>query len=111
MECSDDLIEARYRDETTGRFDGVHMYGFFGKRAFSRNLIRIMNTDTTNYYQTKSDNYRASQKDDTLFSGCTKETKLNKSNSCNQTTPQPRYHSSVKDNNRYHILSSISENQ
>ena len=52
MECSDDLIEARYRDETTGRFDGVHMYGFFGKRAFSRNLIRIMNTDTKNYYQT-----------------------------------------------------------
>ena len=100
MECSDDLVEARYRDERTGRFDGIHMFGMFGKRAFSRNLIRIINNNTTNY-QNKTG----------YCSGFNPITHGgNKTNNCDQTTTQPRYHSSVQDSNRYHILSSISEN-
>ena len=105
MECSDDLVEARYRDEINGRFDGVHMYGVFGKRAFTRNLIRVINTDTTNY-QTKSGYYRVSPKDDTQFSEREIGAKQNQTYSSGL-----KYHSSVTDNNRYHILSSISENQ
>ena len=40
--CNDDKFQARYCDDVTGRFDGVHFYGSFGKRAFTRSVTKIV---------------------------------------------------------------------
>ena len=40
--CVGDQFEARYRDEKTNKYDGVHMYGTFGMRAYTRSLTRIL---------------------------------------------------------------------
>ena len=42
LECVGDQLEARYRDENTKKYDGVHMYGFFGMRAYTRSLTQII---------------------------------------------------------------------
>ena len=44
LDCSDDLVVARYTHDKTKKFDGVHMFGFFGKRAYTRSLLRILNS-------------------------------------------------------------------
>ena len=40
--CGDNEIAARYRDDWTGRFDGVHMYGRQGKDAYTDSVCQIM---------------------------------------------------------------------
>ena len=42
LECVGDKFDARYRDEKTNRYDGVHMYGTFGIRAYTRSWTRIL---------------------------------------------------------------------
>ena len=42
LDCPDDLLDVRYRDEQSGRYDGVHMYGRFGMRAYTRSLLQII---------------------------------------------------------------------
>ena len=44
LECVGDQFDARYRDENANRYDCVHMYGTFGKRAFTRSLTRILHS-------------------------------------------------------------------
>ena len=39
---TDDCIDARYRDDLSGRYDGVHLYGNFGKEEFTNNFIQIL---------------------------------------------------------------------
>ena len=90
LDCSGDLVKTRYTDEKTQRFDGVHMYGVFGKRAFSRSLTRIIRNLVTSQ---KPQEESARQ-----------PTEMNHDS-------QPRYHPSVKDNNRFSVFSSSSENQ
>ena len=43
LDCSEDKIKTRYTDEKSKRFDGVHMYGFFCRRAYTRSLQDIVN--------------------------------------------------------------------
>ena len=39
---NDDTRKARYTDEKTKRYDGVHLYGSFGKRAYTRSVANIL---------------------------------------------------------------------
>jgi hypothetical protein len=41
LDCSDDLIDARYKDDRTGRYDGIHMYGAGAKQAYTHSLLQI----------------------------------------------------------------------
>ena len=43
LDCSDDdVITARYTNGKSERSDGVHMNNNFGRRAFTRSLLRII---------------------------------------------------------------------
>ena len=42
--CEGDQIAARYRDDRTGRYDGVHMYNSLGKNVYTRSLLDILKT-------------------------------------------------------------------
>ena len=89
LDCSDDLMRTRYTDDKTKKFDGVHMYGYFGRRAFTRSLTRI------------------------LCSTITEPTNVSNQSAEEPQThgqQQPGHHPSVKDSNRFHVLTSISEN-
>ena len=83
-------MKTRYTDNKTQRFDGVHLYGMFGKRAFLKSLVRIIkNLVTSQKPQKKS---------------ARQPTEMN-------LDSQPGYHHSVKDNNRFSVFSSSSGNQ
>ena len=47
LSCPDDVLTARYRDENSGRYDGVHMYGRQGMKAFSSSVILILKSFLT----------------------------------------------------------------
>ena len=42
LECSGGVHEARYRDIKTGKYDGVHLYGPSGRKAFSVSVLNIL---------------------------------------------------------------------
>ena len=42
LECSVSTRNMRYRDERTGRYDGVHMYGYAGKTAYTESVLNIL---------------------------------------------------------------------
>ena len=89
LDCSGDLMKTRYTSDKTQRFDGVHLYGMFGKRAFSRSLVRIIKNLVTSQKPQKE--------------SARQPTEIN-------LDSQPRYHHSVKDNNRFSVFSSNSGN-
>ena len=43
LQCDDKTRLARYTDQNSKRYDGVHMYGQKGKQAYTRNLVNILN--------------------------------------------------------------------
>ena len=42
LECGGDQLEGRYRDDWSGRYDGVHFYGRKGRNAYSSSLCQIV---------------------------------------------------------------------
>ena len=42
LDCSGDMINARYRDSQSGRYDGVHMYSREGMQAYTRSVSKII---------------------------------------------------------------------
>ena len=42
LDCTNDQRDIRYRDERSNRYDGVHMYSSYGKRAFTRSVTKIL---------------------------------------------------------------------
>ena len=42
LECSADVKMKRYRDEHSGRYDGVHLYGSAGKTAYTASVLNIL---------------------------------------------------------------------
>jgi hypothetical protein len=43
LQCDEKTRLARYTDERTKRYDGVHMYGQHGKQVYTESLINILN--------------------------------------------------------------------
>ena len=39
LECSMDRMSAWYKDDRSGRYDGVHLYGIEGRRAFTKSML------------------------------------------------------------------------
>jgi hypothetical protein len=42
LDCSGDIRTLRYKDENSGRFDGVHLYSAAGKAAYTESVINIL---------------------------------------------------------------------
>ena len=42
IECSGGIRESRYRNIQTGAFDGVHLYGSSGRKAYTRSVLNIL---------------------------------------------------------------------
>ena len=42
IECSGAVQSARYRHTKTGRFDGVHLYGSSGSKAYTKSMLNIL---------------------------------------------------------------------
>ena len=42
LDCGGDQLAARFRDERTGRYDGVHMYGSQGFKTFTDSMLQII---------------------------------------------------------------------
>ena len=43
IECSGAICESRYRHTKTGRFDGIHLLGSSGSKAYTESVLRILN--------------------------------------------------------------------
>ena len=57
IDCSGSIREARYRNTQSGRFDGVHLYGSSGQKAYTLSVLNILKaaeltTPEHNYHQT-----------------------------------------------------------
>ena len=48
LDCNEDQIDARYRDQWSGRYDGVHLLSGHGKDLYTDSLIRILKTALSN---------------------------------------------------------------
>ena len=44
LNCSGGILQARYRDTKSGKFDGVHMYGPSGQKAYTASVVKILNS-------------------------------------------------------------------
>ena len=42
IECSGAIREARYRITKTGKFDGIHLYGSSGRKAYTNSVLNIL---------------------------------------------------------------------
>ena len=42
IDCSGAILSARYRHTKTGRFDGVHLYGSSGSKAYTKSILNIL---------------------------------------------------------------------
>ena len=42
LDCVGATQEARYRDTKTGKFDGVHLYGSSGRKAYTVSVLNIL---------------------------------------------------------------------
>ena len=43
IDCTGGIREARYRETQTGRFDGLHLLGSSGKKAYTNSVLNILN--------------------------------------------------------------------
>ena len=44
LDCGDDQIAAVFKDDRSGRYDGVHMYGRLGKQLYTKSVSEIINS-------------------------------------------------------------------
>ena len=42
IECSGSIQAARYRHTKSGRFDGLHLYGASGSKAYTKSVLNIL---------------------------------------------------------------------
>ena len=42
LDCSGDVRRIRYKDERSGNYDGVHLYGSAGKAAYTESVLNIL---------------------------------------------------------------------
>ena len=42
IDCTGSIREASYRDTKTGRFDGLHLYGSSGQKAYTNSVLNIL---------------------------------------------------------------------
>ena len=68
FECTGAIKESRYRETKTGKYDGVHLYGSSGRKAYTNSVINILEaanliSEDYLYHQTcPQAKYQASQK-------------------------------------------------
>ena len=56
IECNGAIRKARYRETRTGRFDGIHLYGSSGRKAYTQSVLNILRaarvtTEEYDYHQ------------------------------------------------------------
>ena len=60
LDCSENQFDDRYRNTKTNRYDGIHMYGVDGKRAYTKNLVDIFRDLLVKSETAKSENHTSS---------------------------------------------------
>ena len=67
IECTGAVRESRYRETKTGKFDGVHLYGSSGRKAYTNSVLNILQaakltSEEYEYHKTcPQANYQANQ--------------------------------------------------
>ena len=113
LDCSDSTQVLRYTDERTNRYDGIHMYGSSGKRAYTASVLAILNKALSPNTEISSLSSRPSSsspsscsssqdKDFHLYCPQAQYMKRSKANNGGY----PKYHQSVKDTNRFRVFTS-----
>ena len=56
-DCNGAIREARYRETRTGKYDGIHLYGSSGRKAYTKSVLNILKdarvtTEEYDYHQT-----------------------------------------------------------
>ena len=68
FECTGAIKESRYRETKTGKYDGVHLYGSSGRKAYTNSVINILEAanliseDYLHHQTCPQAKYQASQK-------------------------------------------------
>ena len=44
IDCTGGIKESRYREFKTGRYDGIHLYGSSGRKAYTKSVLNILKT-------------------------------------------------------------------
>ena len=44
MDCSGGVLLARYKDIKSGKYDGVHLYGPSGQKAYTESVMKILSS-------------------------------------------------------------------
>ena len=106
LECSIETLKLRYTDDKNGRYDGVHMYGNAGKKAYSNSVLTILkdalSTPHPPHQGTPTPAPLPSQDND-FHLHCPQAQYANGLKT--KRGGFPKYHQSVKDTNRFRVFS------
>ena len=48
LDCPNDMVNVRYKDDVNGKYDGVHMYGSQGRVAYTMSVLDIIKSSISN---------------------------------------------------------------
>ena len=112
IDCKGSIRESRYRETKTGRFDGIHLYGSSGQKAYTLSVLNILKAAKLTspdfeyhqscpqfQYQTRHTRYRHTNSN-THTVGLGRNQNIN-------AVPQPRY--TVPTHSRFDVLSGLSQ--
>ena len=114
LECSSETQKLRYTDDKSGRYDGIHMYGRAGQKAYSASVLTII-TDAIS--SSSSVNSPPSTRLSSVTSPPRTSEQHNPHDEDHTHCPQAMYarglragqrevyHKSVKDTSRFRVLS------
>ena len=86
LDVANNKTAAMYRDDWSGKFDGVHMYGSYGKQAYTRSVSKIMKSSLSNNSSSQTSSSSSIH------------------SSCPQTVYQTKQMFSVPVSNRFNVL-------
>ena len=102
LDCPDDMINAWYKDDSSGRYDGVHLYGSRGRDAYTKSVLEIIKSALpTPQYKTGSASSPSPHANcaQTVYQRAQKQKRV--TNSAHQSSNNAY---SVPTNNRFEVL-------
>ena len=110
LDCSNREQIHRYTDVNTKRYDGIHMYGKSGQRAYTESVLSIMkmallhqdvksSASSSPVSSPVSSSASSTSEDKDIHTYCPQAQYLNGHKS--KQSGYPRYHHTVKDSNRF----------
>ena len=113
IDCTGAIREARYRETKSGKFDGIHLFGSSGQKAYTQSVLNILKAAKLTssehdfhqscpqfQYQTRYTRHRYSNNNNTHTAWQGRHRNVH-------TVPQPVY--SVPTHSRFDVLSDLSQ--